>query len=66
MPLLIRTRRTRALVTQNDAPWGIASLSVPSLPNGDKQGQKYTYDSTAGAGTFAYVFDTGNWSSFLQ
>ncbi|KAH7379542.1 peptidase S8/S53 domain-containing protein [Pyrenochaeta sp. MPI-SDFR-AT-0127] len=51
--------QTRAIVTQNDAPWGIASLSVPSLPNGNTLGQKYTYDSTAGAGTFVYVFDTG-------
>lgn len=50
---------TTALVTQTDAPWGIASLSTPSLPNGDQLGQKYVYDESAGGGTWAYVMDTG-------
>ncbi|KAF2794312.1 subtilisin-like proteinase Mp1 [Melanomma pulvis-pyrius CBS 109.77] len=50
---------TTALVTQTDAPWGIASLSTPSLPNGNILGQKYVYDESAGGGTWAYVLDTG-------
>lgn len=48
-----------SLVTQTDAPWGIASLSSPELPNGNTLNQTYVYDESAGEGTYAYVLDTG-------
>ncbi|KAK8039349.1 subtilisin-like protease pr1a [Apiospora rasikravindrae] len=43
-----------ALVTQNNAPWGLARISsrVPGTTN-------YTYDDSAGRGTYAYIIDTG-------
>ncbi|USP81715.1 uncharacterized protein yc1106_08989 [Curvularia clavata] len=44
----------KAYVTQSSATWGIARLSSQS-----PGGSTYTYDSTAGAGTCAYVIDTG-------
>ncbi|PWW74204.1 subtilisin-like protein [Tuber magnatum] len=50
---------TKALVTQNDVPsWGLARIShneklTPSTRT------TYTYDSSAGEGTRAYVIDTG-------
>ncbi|KAF2184168.1 subtilase [Zopfia rhizophila CBS 207.26] len=47
------------LVSQTNAPWGIASLSNPSLPSGNIMGQTYVYDEKAGADTWAYVLDTG-------
>ncbi|KAF2870119.1 peptidase S8/S53 domain-containing protein [Massariosphaeria phaeospora] len=42
------------LVTQENAPWGLASIS--SRTNG---ATSYTYDSSAGTGHFNYVVDTG-------
>ena len=42
------------LVTQSNATWGLARLSS-HFPGGTT----YTYDSTAGEGTCAYVIDTG-------
>ncbi|RYP45580.1 hypothetical protein DL768_008095 [Monosporascus sp. mg162] len=44
----------RALVTQEDAIWGLASISHRT--NGSSQ---YIYDDSAGAGTYAYVIDSG-------
>ncbi|RAR00302.1 subtilisin-like protein [Stemphylium lycopersici] len=42
------------LVTQTDAPWGLASIS--SRTTG---ATSYVYDDSAGDGTFSYVMDTG-------
>jgi subtilisin family serine protease len=44
----------QATVTQTGAPWGLARLS-----NVNAGSTTYTYDDTAGAGTCAYVIDTG-------
>ncbi|KAK8133797.1 subtilisin-like protein [Apiospora sp. TS-2023a] len=43
-----------ALVTQTNAPWGLARISsrVPGTTD-------YTYDDSAGADTYAYIIDTG-------
>jgi cerevisin len=43
-----------AIVEQENAPWGLSRIS--SLKPGCTT---YTYDDTAGAGTCAYVLDTG-------
>ncbi|CAN9089908.1 unnamed protein product [Alternaria alternata] len=43
-----------ALVTQNNAPWGLGRISSKS-----KGATSYIYDSTAGAGTYSYVVDSG-------
>ncbi|KAK1762166.1 serine protease precursor [Phialemonium atrogriseum] len=44
----------KATQSQTNAPWGLARLSS-SKPGGTT----YTYDSTAGTGTCAYIVDTG-------
>ncbi|KAI7215870.1 hypothetical protein KC333_g5178 [Hortaea werneckii] len=44
-----------AVTTQNNAPYGLARLSTRA----NVTGTVYNYDSTAGAGAFAYVVDTG-------
>ncbi|KAI7261118.1 hypothetical protein KC345_g9892 [Hortaea werneckii] len=44
-----------AVSTQNNAPYGLARLSTRA----NATGNVYNYDSTAGAGAFAYVVDTG-------
>ncbi|KAK8862578.1 oryzin precursor [Apiospora arundinis] len=43
-----------ALETQTNAPWGLARISsrVPGTTD-------YTYDNSSGAGTYAYIIDTG-------
>jgi subtilisin family serine protease len=47
--------RTTGFVTQSSAPsWGLARIS-----HKEKGATDYVYDSSAGAGTFAYVIDTG-------
>jgi len=43
-----------AYTTQSSAPWGLARLSSKT-----KGKTTYTYDSSAGEGTCAYVIDTG-------
>lgn len=43
-----------AAATQNNAPYGLARLSTRA----NATGTVYNYDSTAGAGAFAYVVDT--------
>ncbi|KAJ0334710.1 hypothetical protein COL5a_000773 [Colletotrichum fioriniae] len=48
-----------ALVTQDAAPWGLASLSSLNQLSGSSDGQPYTYDDSAGEGSFAYILDTG-------
>ncbi|KAK8094670.1 subtilisin-like serine protease-like protein PR1A [Apiospora hydei] len=48
------TVSTNALVTQTNAPWGLARIS--SRRRGTTS---YTYDNSAGAGTYAYIIDTG-------
>lgn len=45
---------TTALTTEADAPWGLGSISH-TAPNFTD----YVYDEAAGAGTYAYVIDTG-------
>ncbi|KAM0266885.1 hypothetical protein ACHAPA_006454 [Fusarium lateritium] len=44
----------RILATQKQAPWGLARLSSKT-----PGATRYSYDSTAGEGTCAYVLDTG-------
>ncbi|KAJ4118943.1 proteinase B [Fusarium equiseti] len=44
----------RALTTQSSAPWGLAAISRRT-----PGGSTYTYDTTAGAGTYGYVVDSG-------
>ncbi|KAI1776477.1 subtilisin-like serine protease pepD [Hypoxylon cercidicola] len=45
---------------QTDAPWGLEALSSRSrVSDGSTQGYTYTYDSSSGEGTFAYVLDSG-------
>ncbi|GIK03186.1 basic amino-acid permease [Aspergillus viridinutans] len=43
-----------ALTTQKGAPWGLGSISHKGQASTD-----YIYDTSAGAGTYAYVVDTG-------
>ncbi|CCX30906.1 putative alkaline protease 1 [Pyronema domesticum] len=43
------------VVSQRNAPWGIARISQEALENSNT----YKYQSTAGAGVTAYVIDTG-------
>ncbi|CAJ0552362.1 Ff.00g063410.m01.CDS01 [Fusarium sp. VM40] len=43
-------------VTQQSPPWGLSALSNANPPSSSAS---YTYDSTAGAGTFAYILDSG-------
>lgn len=45
---------TNALVTQNNAPWGLGSISSRT-----RGASSYIYDNTGGRGTFSYVVDTG-------
>ncbi|KAI7238190.1 hypothetical protein KC330_g2725 [Hortaea werneckii] len=49
------TVKISAVATQNKAPYGLARLSTRA----NATGTVYNYDSTAGAGSFAYVVDTG-------
>ncbi|KAI1816867.1 subtilisin-like protein [Poronia punctata] len=44
----------KSLVTQSGAPWGLGTISHKSGPS-----TSYIYDSSAGAGTYAYIVDTG-------
>ncbi|KAI1089598.1 subtilisin-like serine protease pepD [Rostrohypoxylon terebratum] len=49
-----------ALVQQGNAPWGLESISSRNpITDNNKRGHTYSYDSTAGNGTFAYVLDSG-------
>ncbi|KAF1850363.1 subtilisin-like protease-like protein [Cucurbitaria berberidis CBS 394.84] len=48
------TAAPKAAVTQNNAPWGLASISSRTRGATD-----YIYDSSAGQGTFSYIVDTG-------
>ncbi|KAI4675426.1 uncharacterized protein J4E84_010020 [Alternaria hordeiaustralica] len=43
-----------ALVTQTNAPWGLASVSSRT-----RGATNYIYDETAGEGTYSYVLDSG-------
>ncbi|KAF5665061.1 alkaline protease (oryzin) [Fusarium heterosporum] len=43
-------------VTQQSPPWGLSALSNANPPSSSAS---CTYDSTAGAGTFAYILDSG-------
>lgn len=44
----------RALTTQTGAPWGLGAISRRTPGS-----TTYTYDTTAGQGTYSYVVDTG-------
>lgn len=48
------TMTTNALVTQNNAPWGLGSISSRT-----RGASSYIYDNDAGRGTFSYIVDTG-------
>ncbi|KAI1460415.1 subtilisin-like serine protease pepD [Annulohypoxylon moriforme] len=49
-----------ALVQQGNAPWGLESISSRTpIADENTRGHTYSYDSTAGNGTFAYVLDSG-------
>ncbi|KAI1209365.1 subtilisin-like serine protease pepD [Annulohypoxylon truncatum] len=55
-----RVGRISALVQQGDAPWGLESISSRTpITDTNTRGHTYSYDSTAGSGTFAYVLDSG-------
>ncbi len=41
-------------ITQDDAPWGLGSIS-----HREPGSTQYVYDSSTGEGTWAYVIDTG-------
>lgn len=43
-----------ALVTQNNAEWGLGRISHRQSPS-----SQYVYDDSAGRGTYAYVIDSG-------
>lgn len=43
-----------ALVTQNNAEWGLGRISHRQSPS-----SQYVYDDSAGRGTYAYVVDSG-------
>lgn len=47
-----------AYTSQTSAPWGLARLSQKTAGK-----TTYTYDSSAGEGTCAYVIDTGIYTS---
>ncbi|KAF2149199.1 subtilisin-like protein, partial [Myriangium duriaei CBS 260.36] len=44
------------MVTQPQPPWGLNAISHRGLGDEDKG---YTYDSSAGKGTYAYIIDSG-------
>lgn len=44
------------ILTQANAPWGLNQISHRGA---DKEHKGYTYDSSAGRGSYAYVIDTG-------
>ena len=44
----------RALTTQSDSTWGLGTVSHRASGS-----TSYVYDSSAGAGTYAYVVDSG-------
>jgi len=46
--------KTTGTITQDNAPWGLSSISHRWGNNGE-----YVYDASAGAGTYAYLLDTG-------
>ncbi|KAH6687204.1 peptidase S8/S53 domain-containing protein [Plectosphaerella plurivora] len=45
-----------ALTSQANPPWGLSAISHANPPVSDSD---YIYDSSAGEGTFSYVFDSG-------
>ncbi|TEB37713.1 serine protease [Coprinellus micaceus] len=53
--------RTTEIVTQRDAPWGLARLSSKSrlAGNADALDYAYHFDSKAGEGIDIYIIDTG-------
>ncbi|KYK57494.1 serine protease protn [Drechmeria coniospora] len=51
---VVGIQQKRDLTTQTGAPWGLGTVSHRSKGSTD-----YVYDTNAGAGTFAYVVDTG-------
>jgi oryzin len=58
----VQTWHLYALTTQRGAPWGLASISG----NGSTSAQDYFYDDSAGEGTFAYVLDSGVFTSHTE
>ncbi len=52
---------TRALTTEASATWGLGAISHRSGSS-----TSYIYDTSAGAGTFAYIVDSGILSTHTQ
>ncbi|KAJ4395633.1 Suppressor of the cold-sensitive snRNP biogenesis mutant brr1-1, partial [Neurospora sp. IMI 360204] len=50
-----------SIITEKQAPWGLGYLSHKGETSPD-----YVYNSTAGAGTYAYVVDTGCWKDHVD
>lgn len=50
--------RASALTSQSNAPWGLGRISHKS-----KGSSTYIYDTSAGAGTYSYIIDTGIYTS---
>lgn len=49
------------LTTQKNAPWGLGSISHRAPSSTD-----YVYDDSAGAGTYAYIIDTGLYTEHVE
>ncbi|KAJ3138486.1 serine protease [Irineochytrium annulatum] len=47
------------LITQTDAPWGLARISHTDLPSAEPTVSEYIHRAGAGEGVTAYVVDTG-------
>ncbi|KAF9493009.1 peptidase 1 [Pleurotus eryngii] len=56
------------VVTQTDAPWGLARISSPTIVEGPAAGLNftYTYAPPAGEGVDVYVVDTGVFTNHTQ
>ncbi|KAH7309985.1 subtilase [Rhexocercosporidium sp. MPI-PUGE-AT-0058] len=53
--------RASALTTQSNAPWGLGHISHRAKGSTD-----YIYDTSAGAGTYAYIIDTGIYTAHTE
>ncbi|KAJ3217363.1 serine protease [Dinochytrium kinnereticum] len=52
-------RVSEGLVTQKDAPWGLARISHKDLPKDAEKQSEYIFKEDVGEGVTAYVIDTG-------
>lgn len=51
--------KSSALLSQSNAPAGLASISHTATGKAAAGGKNYVFDSTAGKGIVVYVVDTG-------